>query len=143
VAVAKIVGVHDQTVRRSLKSDPKHAVVIAGLREINRTPTMAAIQRINPKLPTAWRRRWASAKDLDALSRARLNVETVAAGASGEPASPPSGPVQVEVVFPRWAPPIQAQVIESQAEALALTAGDPARKLRTSYRARSPSTARR
>ena len=35
-----------------------------------------------------------------------------------------NGKRQVKVVFPSWAPPIQAEVIESQAVPLALPAGE-------------------
>jgi hypothetical protein len=81
------VGLHEQTVRKFLQSDPKHAAVIAGLREINRTQTMTALQRINPKLTDRFGEapdQKASAKDLDALSRALLNIEKTAGSVAGE-----------------------------------------------------------
>src|SRR5690349_2886376 len=101
VEVAKVTGLHPQTVRKFVKSDPKHAEVIIRVRETTKIASSEALQRLNPKL---WDRldgalKDGAAKDVDALSRAALNLEKVGASVSGENRDVPGDKVQIEVVF--------------------------------------------
>lgn len=122
----KALGLHPQTVRAFAKQ-PDHKRVIGELRETNKVTAAAAIQRLAPSLWDRLEQALASgaARDVDMLSRAALNLEKVGASVAGENKPVPAAPTAIQVVFPSWAPPIQAEVIESQAEPLALGAADP------------------
>jgi hypothetical protein len=118
-AIAKALGISVRSVQRIL-ADPLAKQALADLRLVLRVQALQGAQAIVPDTQT-WLaevvKAKTSAKDADALSRALLNLEKVAASASGEnrPQAQPGQQVNV-VVTPGWVKaPGQAQATVMQA----------------------------
>jgi len=113
--VGKVLGCSPRTVRRIL-APPEVKQALADLRLVLRAKTLQGVQVIAPALHV-WLKEViegkVDARDADMLSRALLNLEKVAASASGEnkPTFQPGQQVQV-VVHPDWvkSKPAQATV---------------------------------
>ncbi len=104
-AIAKTLGISVRSVARML-ADPSVKQALAGLRLALRARALDGARAIVPAAQ-AWLREVVegktSAKDADALSRALLNLEKVAASASGETRPQAQQAQQVNVVVtPGW-----------------------------------------
>jgi Homeodomain-like domain-containing protein len=125
-AIAKALGISVRSVQRIL-ADPLAKQALADLRLVLRVQALQGAQAIVPDAQT-WLaevvKAKTSAKDADALSRALLNLEKVAASASGEnrPLTQPAQQVQV-LVAPGWVKGPwqgQAKVVEATPKPYAL-----------------------
>ncbi len=101
--VAQAVGVHPKTVYR-LARKQENARLLSELRSELRARTMQHVARTQPKLLNRLEQEveQGEARDLDALSRAALNLEKVSASVAGGMAERQQAPVQVAVVFADW-----------------------------------------
>jgi len=125
--IAKALDISRSTVGRVLARGDTWAVV-SRVREQIRVTVADSLATVQPLALTRVHEALAAekviAKDVDALSRAALNLEKIGASVSGENRQPVVAPGKVEVTInlPEWAAPlpIEGQVLDAEPAALVL-----------------------
>jgi hypothetical protein len=122
-AIGKVLKISVRSVQRIL-SEPSRKQAVAELRQVLSAKTVQSVQVVTPALHV-WLKEViegkVDARDADMLSRALLNLEKVAASASGENRPQAQPPVTVNVVSaPGWLKPKPAGTLVEPVSGAAL-----------------------